>query len=55
VTSDDARAVLIAHRDARAVLHEAVRALSEAGVTRTEIAVISGLSREGVRKILARA
>lgn len=57
MTPDQAREaheVLADYRDARAHIAWAVTTLAATGVPQTEIARESGLSREGVRKILAR-
>jgi hypothetical protein len=53
MTPDEARTVLRQYKQGRANLPEAVRTLAPV-MTQTQIASESGLSREGVRKILAR-
>lgn len=57
MTDDKSRALrdVRAYRRARERLHPAVVALDAADVPQTVIARESGLSRDGVRKILARA
>jgi predicted Zn-ribbon and HTH transcriptional regulator len=54
VTPEQAHTVLAEFAKARQNIGEAVRVLAAAGVAQTVIARESGLSREGVRKILAR-
>ena len=51
---EQAHAVLADYRRARGGMPEAVRVLAAADVPQTVIAREAGLSREGVRKILAR-
>ncbi len=46
---------LAAYRDARATLHADIREAARLGLTQAEIARASGLSRQGVAKILAKA
>jgi hypothetical protein len=54
MTLDEALLVLRSYRQGRAHLDEAVLTLANLGVPQTRIAREAGLSREGVRKILAR-
>jgi len=54
MTDGEARRVLREYRAARETIHEAVVVLHAHGVTQVEIAAVAGLSREGVRRILAR-
>lgn len=58
VLRDAARADMLgrlaAYRDARVTLHADVREAARLGLTQAEIARASGLSRQGVAKILRR-
>jgi DNA-binding phage protein len=54
VTRDEAIVALHAYRDSREHLPAAVVAAAKHDVPQTQIAREAGLSREGVRKILAR-
>jgi transcriptional regulator with XRE-family HTH domain len=54
VTRDEAIAALNAYRDARTGLHPAVLAARDHKLTQQQIADESGLTRQGVQKILGR-
>lgn len=54
MTRDEALTALRAYRAARDAMPDAVLAAASAGVPQTVIARESGLSREGVRKIISR-